>query len=83
MASNLLRNSRAPIMSIALEAGYESVAAFTREFNRLARVPPEAWLRDQNKEPTNCANRKSYKTCPKKIYSSMLIYFDLIYQPQF
>lgn len=51
VASNLLRNSRTPIVSIALEVGYESEAAFTRAFKRLAGVPPGAWRRNQSKEP--------------------------------
>jgi AraC-like DNA-binding protein len=51
VASNLLRNSRAPIVSIALEVGYESEAAFTRAFKRLAGMPPGTWRRSQGKEP--------------------------------
>ncbi|MBK8162982.1 MAG: helix-turn-helix transcriptional regulator [Gammaproteobacteria bacterium] len=50
VASNLLRNSRAPVVSIALEVGYESEPAFTRAFKRLAGVPPGVWRRNQGKE---------------------------------
>ena len=48
VASNLLRQSRAPIVSIALEVGYESEAAFTRAFKRLVGMPPGIWRRMQN-----------------------------------
>jgi AraC-like DNA-binding protein len=51
VASNLLRNSQAPIVSIALEVGYESEAAFTRAFKRLAGVPPGAWRRKRGSRP--------------------------------
>lgn len=51
VASNLLRNSRAPIVSIALEVGYESEAAFTRAFKRLVGTPPGAWRKSQDREP--------------------------------
>ena len=47
-AANLLRQSRAPVASIALDVGYESEAAFTRAFKRLVGKPPASWRRDQN-----------------------------------
>ena len=45
IASNLLRHSRAPVVSIALDVGYESEAAFTRAFKRLVGTPPGKWRR--------------------------------------
>lgn len=48
VAANLLRQSRAPIASIALDVGYESEAAFARAFKRQVGTPPAAWRRSQN-----------------------------------
>jgi AraC-like DNA-binding protein len=48
-AANLLRQSGAPIASIALDVGYESEAAFARAFKRLVGAPPAAWRRIQNR----------------------------------
>ncbi len=48
-AANLLRQSRAPIASIALDVGYESEAAFARAFKRLVGTPPASWRRIQNR----------------------------------
>jgi AraC-like DNA-binding protein len=48
-AANLLRQSRAPIASIALDVGYESEAAFARAFKRLVGAPPASWRRIQNR----------------------------------
>lgn len=45
VASGLLRSSNASIASIALEVGYDSEAAFSRAFKRLAGMPPAAWRR--------------------------------------
>ena len=50
VAANLLRQSRAPIVSIALDVGYESEAAFARAFKRLVGTPPASWRRIQNRE---------------------------------
>jgi AraC-like DNA-binding protein len=49
-AATLLRQSRAPVASIALDVGYESEAAFTRAFKRLVGTPPASWRRIQNRE---------------------------------
>ena len=49
-AANLLRQSRAPVASIALDVGYESEAAFSRAFKRLVGTPPASWRRIQNRE---------------------------------
>jgi AraC-like DNA-binding protein len=48
-AATLLRQSRAPVASIALDVGYESEAAFTRAFKRLVGTPPASWRRIQNR----------------------------------
>jgi AraC-like DNA-binding protein len=50
VAANLLRQSRAPIVSIALDVGYESEAAFARAFKRLVGTPPASWRRLQQSE---------------------------------
>ncbi|TWI67293.1 AraC-like DNA-binding protein [Pseudoduganella lurida] len=42
-AGALLRQSRAPVAAIALAVGYESEAAFTRAFARVAGMPPSRW----------------------------------------
>ena len=49
-AANLLRQSHAPVASIALDVGYESEAAFARAFKRLVGKPPASWRRIQNRE---------------------------------
>jgi AraC-like DNA-binding protein len=50
VASGLLRNTSAPVAAIALEAGYESEAAFARAFKRMVGVPPAKWRRDKRRE---------------------------------
>lgn len=45
-ASGLLRQSDADVTSIALEVGYESVAAFSRAFKRATGLAPTAWRKD-------------------------------------
>lgn len=47
VAAGLLRQSSAPIASIALEVGYESEAAFSRAFRRETCLPPATWRREQ------------------------------------
>lgn len=47
VAATLLRQSRAPVASIALDVGYESEAAFTRAFKRQVGTPPGRWRRIQ------------------------------------
>ncbi len=47
VASNLLRHSPAPVASIALDAGYESEAAFARAFKRATGSPPATWRRER------------------------------------
>ena len=46
-AARLLRETHAPVASIALEVGYESEAAFARAFKRLSGSPPAAWRRQR------------------------------------
>ena len=43
VAAALLRQSRAPVATIAFDVGYESEAAFTRAFSRMVGVPPSRW----------------------------------------
>jgi AraC-like DNA-binding protein len=52
VASGLLRQSHAPVASIALEVGYESEAAFSRAFKRATGIPPAAWRRARRASAT-------------------------------
>ena len=45
LAAKHLRESRAPVIQIAADVGYESEAAFNRAFKRELGVPPAAWRR--------------------------------------
>ena len=45
-AAGLLRDSRAPVASVALEVGYESEAAFARAFKREVGTSPARWRRE-------------------------------------
>jgi AraC-like DNA-binding protein len=45
LAAKHLRESRAPVIRIATDVGYESEAAFNRAFKRELGVPPAAWRR--------------------------------------
>ncbi|PMR72163.1 AraC family transcriptional regulator [Halomonas heilongjiangensis] len=51
MAARRLRESLAPISRIALEAGYESEASFTKAFKRAFGTPPATWRRGQHNPP--------------------------------
>jgi AraC-like DNA-binding protein len=46
-AAGLLRGSRAPVASVALDVGYESEAAFARAFKRQVGTSPARWRRLQ------------------------------------
>lgn len=46
LAAGRLRQSSASVTSIALEVGYESMAAFSRAFKRATGVSPTQWRRD-------------------------------------
>ena len=48
VAATLLRQSGAPVASIAQDVGYESEAAFTRAFKRQVGTPPARWRRMHN-----------------------------------
>jgi AraC-like DNA-binding protein len=52
LAAKLLRETQAPVASIALEVGYESEAAFSRAFKRVTGLPPAAWRRRDAAQPT-------------------------------
>ena len=43
VAAGLLRDTTAKLMAVALDVGYESEAAFSRAFKRVAGVSPGAW----------------------------------------
>ncbi|HET9950484.1 MAG TPA: AraC family transcriptional regulator [Candidatus Eisenbacteria bacterium] len=43
IASGLLRDTNATLVEVALDVGYESEAAFSRAFKRVAGVAPGAW----------------------------------------
>jgi AraC-like DNA-binding protein len=45
VAATLLRNTNAPVASVALDVGYDSEAAFARAFKRLVGRPPATWRR--------------------------------------
>jgi AraC-like DNA-binding protein len=47
IASRLLTQSSATLASVALDAGYESEAAFSRAFKRAVGVPPSVWRRER------------------------------------
>ena len=47
LGAKLLRDGNATVATIALETGYDSEAAFSRAFKRLAGQPPAAWRRAQ------------------------------------
>ena len=43
VAARLLADGRAKVSSVALQVGYDSEAAFSRAFKKVAGVPPAAW----------------------------------------
>ncbi|MGH7278237.1 MAG: AraC family transcriptional regulator [Candidatus Rokuibacteriota bacterium] len=43
LAARMLADGAAKVSAVALEVGYESEAAFSRAFKRLAGVPPATW----------------------------------------
>ena len=47
-AAGLLRGTRAPVASVALDVGYESEAAFARAFKREVGTSPARWRRMQH-----------------------------------
>jgi AraC-like DNA-binding protein len=47
IASRLLAQGNATLASVALDAGYDSEAAFSRAFKREVGVPPSVWRRER------------------------------------
>jgi len=47
LASKMLRESQASVLSIAMRIGYDSEAAFGRAFKRIVGMPPATWRRKQ------------------------------------
>ncbi len=47
LASGLLRDTNAKLVEVALEVGYESEAAFSRAFKRIAGLSPGAWRKEK------------------------------------
>lgn len=47
VASALLRDTNAPVASVAQDVGYDSEAAFARAFKRMVGKPPAAWRREK------------------------------------
>ncbi|GGX89670.1 AraC family transcriptional regulator [Litchfieldella qijiaojingensis] len=59
VAAGLLRQSNAPLASIALEVGYESETAFSRAFRRETGMPPAAWRREQSRMAERAMTERS------------------------
>ena len=47
LAARLLTDGTAKVAAVALEVGYDSEAAFSRAFKKIAGVSPMAWRRAQ------------------------------------
>ena len=48
LGARLLRETNRNVATIALDVGYDSEAAFSRAFRRMANMPPGAWRRVQH-----------------------------------
>jgi AraC-like DNA-binding protein len=55
VASGLLRDTNAKLIEIALDVGYESEAAFSRAFKRVAGLSPGAWRKGRRKSGLQAA----------------------------
>jgi AraC-like DNA-binding protein len=49
VAARLLADGEAKVSAVALQVGYESEAAFSRAFKKVAGVPPAAWRRARSR----------------------------------
>ena len=52
VASGLLRDTNAKLMEVAMDVGYESEAAFSRAFKRVAGLSPGAWRKVRQGNPS-------------------------------
>lgn len=43
MAARLLADGQTKVSTVALRVGYDSEAAFSRAFKKMAGIPPAAW----------------------------------------
>jgi AraC-like DNA-binding protein len=56
IASRLLLQSKASLASVAVDAGYDSEAAFSRAFKRASGVSPSVWRRERGAAPVSAAS---------------------------
>jgi AraC-like DNA-binding protein len=52
LASSMLRDTSAKLIEVALDVGYESEAAFSRAFKRVAGLSPGAWRKAKRVAPS-------------------------------
>lgn len=64
LASQKLLAGNAPLISIALDAGYGSEAAFSRAFKRTVGMPPSVWRRDRGATTRAHADRSAPASVP-------------------
>jgi AraC-like DNA-binding protein len=64
VAARLLADGQAKVSAVALQVGYDSEAAFSRAFKKVAGVPPAAW-RSRYATPPPPAAGHSPRTLPR------------------
>jgi AraC-like DNA-binding protein len=62
VAARLLADGRAKVSSVALQVGYDSEAAFSRAFKKVAGVPPAAWRSRYAPPPAAAAGSRGTRT---------------------
>jgi AraC-like DNA-binding protein len=67
LAARRLAEGDAKVSAVALEVGYDSEAAFSRAFKRVAGVPPAAWRRRRTARPSarTGGDRASARSTPR------------------